>query len=77
VLSLVAAGLGVSPVAVRAELFHSRPGIAFVPFRDAPPIEYGLLSPAAAQSPRVLAFVDMLRDIAGTATADGAAPAAP
>lgn len=45
VLSLVAAGLGVSPVAARAAEHHARPGVAFVPFRDAPPVEYGLSKP--------------------------------
>ncbi|MFC4910015.1 LysR family transcriptional regulator [Actinomadura gamaensis] len=62
--ALVAAGLGVSIVAVRAARYHDRPGIAFVPFRDGPTLDYGVLWPAAGQSPPALAFVDLLTDLA-------------
>ncbi|AOR33396.1 LysR family transcriptional regulator [Streptomyces fodineus] len=65
VLPLVAAGLGVSVVAARAARYHDRPGIAFVPFRDAPTLDYGVLRRTAGQAPSVLAFVDVLRDLAG------------
>ncbi|MGW1254424.1 LysR family transcriptional regulator [Streptomyces sp. NPDC002513] len=60
---LVAAGFGVSVVAVRAARYHDRPGVAFVPFRDAPTLDYGVLWRTAGQTPTVLAFVDILRDL--------------
>ncbi|MBO2454165.1 LysR family transcriptional regulator [Actinomadura barringtoniae] len=62
--ALVAAGLGVSVVACRAARFHSRPGIAFVPFQDGPTLDYGVLWPATGQTPSALAYVDLLVDLA-------------
>jgi DNA-binding transcriptional LysR family regulator len=61
---LVAAGLGVSVVAARAARYHDRPGVAFVPFRDAPTLDYGVLRRTTRQTPPVLALVDILRDLA-------------
>lgn len=61
---LVAAGLGVSVVAARAARYHDRPGVAFVPFRDAPTLDYGVLRRTTGQTPSVLAFVGILRDLA-------------
>ncbi|WP_254885353.1 LysR family transcriptional regulator [Streptomyces sp. NA02950] len=60
VLSHVAAGHGVAPVAARAEAYHARPGIAFAPFRDAPTIDYGLLWPTGRVTPAVQALVTVL-----------------
>ncbi|GAA4629540.1 LysR family transcriptional regulator [Actinoallomurus vinaceus] len=66
VLALVAAGLGVSPAAARAADYHDRPGIAFVPFRDAPTLDYGLLWPADSRAPRFIhAFIDTVCESAG------------
>lgn len=62
--SYVATGRGVSPVALRGRRYHARPGIVFVPFRDAPPIEYGLIRPTNGDSTRVCAFIQALLDIA-------------
>ncbi|MFF9869716.1 LysR family transcriptional regulator [Streptomyces sp. NPDC013953] len=61
--TLVASGKGVSPAALRASEYHVRPGIAFVPFHDAPPIEYGLLWPVAGETARVRAFVEVVRRV--------------
>jgi DNA-binding transcriptional LysR family regulator len=58
VLSLVAAGRGVSPAALRAARYHGRPGLVFIPFRDAAPIEYGLIWPRNGYTARVRAFVE-------------------
>jgi DNA-binding transcriptional LysR family regulator len=58
VLTLVAAGRGVSLAAARAAEYHDRPGVAFVPFSDAPPIDYGFLWPATACTTLVRAFAD-------------------
>ncbi|WP_137991572.1 LysR family transcriptional regulator [Streptomyces vilmorinianum] len=57
VLSHVSAGSGVSLGAARGAQYHPRPGIAYVPVRDAPPVEYGLVWPAAAENALTRAFV--------------------
>lgn len=64
VLSLVAAGRGVSPAALRAGQYHARPGIIFVPFRDAPSIEYGLVWPRNGLTARVRSFVETVCEVA-------------
>jgi DNA-binding transcriptional LysR family regulator len=61
---LVAAGFGASIVAARAAEYHARPGVAFVPFRDGPTLDYGVLLPAAGPAPLVPAFVELLRSLA-------------
>lgn len=58
VQSLVAAGVGVSIASLRAQEYHSRPGIVYVPIADAPPIQYGLIWPTNRRTARVRAFVD-------------------
>lgn len=63
VLSLVAAGLGAFPVSARGAGYFGRPGVAFVPFLDAPPVEYGLLWPTSGHTSRAMAFVDLLGDL--------------
>ncbi|MER7789700.1 LysR family transcriptional regulator [Streptomyces sp. NPDC097640] len=74
-LSLVAAGRGVSPTALRAAQYHSRPGIVFVPFRDAPPIEYGLVWPRNGVTARVRSFIETVSEVA-SGSDDGSGPAA-
>ncbi|GHG28892.1 LysR family transcriptional regulator [Streptomyces zaomyceticus] len=56
VLSHVTAGRGVAPGAARGARYHPRPGIAYVPLRDAPPLEYGLVWRTAADSALIRAF---------------------
>ncbi|GAA3507182.1 LysR family transcriptional regulator [Streptomyces showdoensis] len=58
VLSLVGAGRGVSPGAARGARYHPRPGIVYVPFHDAPPLEYGLVWATAAESALIRAFTE-------------------
>ena len=65
VQSLIAAGKGVQPIALRAAAYHGRPDTAIVPFDDAPPIEYGLTWLAAADTTKVRAFVRAVLDVAG------------
>ncbi|MFI5529944.1 LysR family transcriptional regulator [Kitasatospora sp. NPDC051853] len=72
VLTRVAAGQGVAPVAARAEHFHARPGIVFVPFEDAPPIDYGILWATDRATTAVHAFTALLEE---TVAADRAAEA--
>ncbi|MFF3755824.1 LysR family transcriptional regulator [Streptomyces sp. NPDC002185] len=57
VLSHVTAGRGASPGAARGARYHPRPGIAYVPLRDVPPLEYGLVWPTASDSALLRAFV--------------------
>lgn len=64
VLVHVSQGIGVSTVSLRAEQFHARPGIVFVPFHDAPTIDYGLMWPSAGQHPLVRSFVETIAEAA-------------
>ncbi|WP_190413632.1 LysR family transcriptional regulator [Streptomyces venezuelae] len=57
VLSHVTAGRGAAPGAARGARYHPRPGIAYVPLHDVPPLEYGLVWPTAADSALLRAFV--------------------
>ncbi|MFF2554071.1 LysR family transcriptional regulator [Nocardia sp. NPDC058058] len=80
--TLVAAGRGVSPVAARGRHYYARPGIAFVPFRDAPPIEYSLIRPTGKDSVLLQAFITTLLEVAAaqrenSSGGGGAASAAP
>ncbi|MFJ1752223.1 LysR family transcriptional regulator [Kitasatospora sp. NPDC088134] len=63
---LVAAGFGASIVAARAAEYHARPGVAFVPLRDGPTLDYGVLLPADGADAPVRAFTDVLRTLADT-----------
>lgn len=64
VLVHVSQGVGVSTVSARAEHFHSRPGLVFVPFRDAPPIDYGLMWPANRKNPLLAPFLAAIEEAA-------------
>ncbi|MFB7026493.1 MULTISPECIES: LysR family transcriptional regulator [unclassified Streptomyces] len=57
VLSHVTAGRGAAPGAARGARYHPRPGIAYVPLRDVPPLAYALVWPTAADSALLRAFV--------------------
>ncbi|MEU2021486.1 LysR family transcriptional regulator [Streptomyces sp. NPDC016469] len=60
VLALVAAGKGVSPTCARAAQYYSRPDVVYVPFHDAPLVDYGLLWAATNSTPTVHAFTESL-----------------
>ncbi|WP_051855115.1 LysR family transcriptional regulator [Streptomyces sp. NRRL B-1347] len=70
----IANGVGVSTVSRRAEAFHRRPGMVFVPFHDAPPIEYGLMWPTAGKNPLVAPFLEIVNEITGPPRHTPAAP---
>ncbi|MFE9404050.1 LysR family transcriptional regulator [Streptomyces sp. NPDC006530] len=70
VLALVGAGKGVSPTCARAAQYYSRPDVVYVPFSDAPLVEYGLLWTATNSTPKVRAFTEVLLE-----TARSSAPA--
>lgn len=59
----IAAGHGITPTAWRSVEHQAHPGVAFVPFRDAPPIEYGLIW--IRDTPLIRAYTDTLRITAG------------
>jgi DNA-binding transcriptional LysR family regulator len=59
-MSLVIAGRGLFPASIEAATYHARPGLVFVPFRDAPPVEYGLFWLTNGETPKVRAFVKAL-----------------
>ncbi|MGW6392828.1 LysR family transcriptional regulator [Streptomyces sp. NPDC055103] len=59
ILNLVGAGQGVAPASAGSERYYSRPDIAWVPFRDAPPVEYGLVWPASCEHAGVHAFIEL------------------
>ncbi|WP_280406958.1 LysR family transcriptional regulator [Nocardia carnea] len=64
-LALVEAGRGITVAAVRAGTYYSRPGIVFVPLRDAPPIEYGLIRRRTGDTRRVQTFISLVCELAG------------
>lgn len=63
VLSHVNVGKGVSVVAARGAHYYARPGVTFVPFSDAPTIEYGLLWRKAGENTRIRAFIQIICEI--------------
>lgn len=62
-LTLVGAGQGVFPVGAHTRRYYPRPDVAYVPFRDAPPVEWGLLWCAETETQRVRAFAKAARDL--------------
>ncbi|MFC8525663.1 LysR family transcriptional regulator [Nocardia sp. NPDC057227] len=75
VQSLVAAGAGVSIAALRSAEYNARPGIVYVPLRDAPPIEYGLTWPVGRETVRVRALIEAVMLKAGRPVVAAAVPA--
>ncbi|MCX5377370.1 LysR family transcriptional regulator [Streptomyces sp. NBC_00091] len=63
VMNRVGLGQGVSPASEEAERYYARPDVAWVPFRDAPPVEYGFVWPASGGNARVRAFVDTVCEL--------------
>lgn len=58
ILTLVGAGQGVFPVGAHATRFHARPDVAFVPFHDTPPLDWGPVWRASRANARIRAFAD-------------------
>jgi DNA-binding transcriptional LysR family regulator len=63
ILTLVAAGRGVFPTTCRASDYYARPGVIFVPFDDAPPIEYAACWLKTGENAKVRTFVELLTEI--------------
>ncbi|MEU8341152.1 DNA-binding transcriptional regulator, LysR family [Actinomadura meyerae] len=64
-LTHIGAGAGVFPVGAHVRRYYARPDVAYVPFDDAPPIEWGLLWRAGGETARVRAFAEAARDLLG------------
>ncbi|MFD5787249.1 hypothetical protein ACIOEZ_07620 [Streptomyces sp. NPDC087866] len=74
VLALVGAGKRVSYTCARAAQYYSRPDVVYVPFSDAPEVEYGLLWAATNSTPKVQAFTEILLERAQAASASSPGP---
>ncbi|MVU80879.1 LysR family transcriptional regulator [Nocardia sp. ET3-3] len=66
-LTLVGIGRGVLPIGAHAQRYHVRPDITYLPLRDTPLLEWGLVWPADRTNARIRAFTTA----ALTATGDG------
>ncbi|MFE9103850.1 LysR family transcriptional regulator [Actinomadura geliboluensis] len=62
-LTLIGAGAGVFPVGAHVRRYHARPDVAYVPFDDAPPIDWGLLWRTGGETARVRAFAEAAQDL--------------
>jgi hypothetical protein len=55
-LTLVGAGRGVLPVGAHSMRYDARPDVTYVIVRDAPPLRWGLLWRADAETARIRTF---------------------
>ncbi|APE37273.1 LysR family transcriptional regulator [Nocardia mangyaensis] len=68
-LTLVAAGQGVTVCAEQGARYYPRPTLVYLPFTDAPPLTYGLVWPVTAATAMVRAFTQAAIELsAGIAT---------
>ncbi|UQW99296.1 LysR family transcriptional regulator [Streptomyces sp. RerS4] len=58
VLPLISAGAGVSPAADIAEQYYAHPGVTWVPFHDADPIEYSFVWRTSHVTDQMRAFAE-------------------
>ncbi|MGX1635465.1 LysR family transcriptional regulator [Streptomyces albidoflavus] len=62
-LQLAGAGAGAIIVGAQAQQFYSRPDLVYVPFRDAPPIEWAVTWLRAKDAPRKREFARIAREV--------------
>ncbi|MEV4140405.1 LysR family transcriptional regulator [Dactylosporangium sp. NPDC049742] len=62
-LMLAGSGRGVLPVGAHVRRYYVRPDVAYVPFRDAPPVEWGLAWHRDRATAKVLAFARAADDL--------------
>ena len=62
-LTLVGAGRGVLPVGAQARRYYARPDVSYVPFSDAPPLQWGLIWRADRVNARTRAFARAAQDL--------------
>ncbi|MEV6837755.1 LysR substrate-binding domain-containing protein [Streptomyces sp. NPDC051133] len=55
-IALVGAGQGVYPAPAHARRYYARPDVAYVPFDDAPPYEWGFVWRSTGETSRLRAF---------------------
>lgn len=58
ILTLIGAGHGIFPVGAQATRYYARPDVAYVPFADAPPLDWGLVWRTNRTTARIRAFSD-------------------
>ncbi|MGI5327728.1 hypothetical protein [Actinomadura nitritigenes] len=63
-LTLVGAGKGATVATARAGRYRARPDVAYVPFDDAPPVEYALMWRDADQTAGLPALVPTILEFA-------------
>ncbi|SHF66495.1 LysR family transcriptional regulator [Streptoalloteichus hindustanus] len=71
-LALVGAGHGISPVGADVARYYTPRGVVYVPFRDAEPLEHGLVWRCDNETARVRAFVAVATEIAEAGAGAGA-----
>lgn len=62
-LTLIGTGQGVFPVGAQVRRYYVRPDVTYVPFSDAPPLEWGLLWRTDGATARVRAFNQAAYDL--------------
>ncbi|MCG5216038.1 LysR family transcriptional regulator [Streptosporangium sp. KLBMP 9127] len=62
-LTLIGAGQGVFPVGAHSRRYYARPDVTYIPFSDAPPLQWGLLWRADGATARVRAFTEAAHDL--------------
>ncbi|MFD6436923.1 LysR family transcriptional regulator [Streptomyces venezuelae] len=62
-MTLVAAGQGISPVVASVEKYYARPGVTFVPLDDVPSADVALIHRAVGVDARVEGFIRAVRDV--------------
>lgn len=65
-LTLIGAGHGVFPVGAQTRRYYARPDVVYVPFSDAPALEWALLWRTDAATARVRAFAEAAVRLVGT-----------
>jgi DNA-binding transcriptional LysR family regulator len=62
-LTLIGAGQGVYPVGAHATRYYTRPDVTYVPIRDAPPLDWGLIWRTSAETSGIRAFDEAAREV--------------
>ncbi|WP_282776407.1 MULTISPECIES: LysR family transcriptional regulator [unclassified Nocardia] len=64
IISYIGEGKGVTISSARAERYHTRHDVAYIPLSDGPPVEYALLWPTARETTATRAFIDTICRVA-------------
>jgi DNA-binding transcriptional LysR family regulator len=66
-LTLVGSGRGVLPIGAHIRRYYTRPDVAYVVLRDAPPVHWRLMWRSDGATARVRAFAEMAHDLVSAA----------